>query len=315
MGCGSFSKSAWHDYAMRTNLSRASTTGGRGSIYSASSLNPEFDPKNITVRECRDSADHPNSMPLIIGCDVTGSMSPVLRSVIQGLGTLNAELQNRDMNDVAVCYMGIGDCAANDRAPLQVTQFESDIRQAEALQKIWLEQRGGSNESESYILPWYFAANYIKADAIDKGKRGTLITFGDECCPSELTKAQIKKVFGHEIQDDKLTADQLLTAVSRNWDVYHLIIEEGNFYSNRYGIDSRRQSRCEQSWAFMGQNVINVSDYRKLPEIIVSLMAIKCGADVKEVINSWDGTTAVVVDHAVGKMANVSTGSDIIEFD
>lgn len=35
--------------------------------------------------------------------------------------------------------MGIGDCAANDRAPLQVTQFESDIRQAEALQKIWLE--------------------------------------------------------------------------------------------------------------------------------------------------------------------------------
>ena len=35
MGCGSFSKSAWHDYAMRTNLSRASTTGGRGSIYSA----------------------------------------------------------------------------------------------------------------------------------------------------------------------------------------------------------------------------------------------------------------------------------------
>ena len=65
----------------------------------------------------------------------------------------------------------------------------------------------------------------------------------------------------------------------------------------------------------MGQNMINVSDYRKLPEIIVSLMAIKCGADVKEVINSWDGTTAVVVDHAVGKMANVSTGSDIIEFD
>lgn len=82
MGCGSFSSKAWHDYSIRTNLSRASTTGGRGSIYSASSLNPELDPKNITVRECRNSADHPNSMPLIIGCDVTGSMSPVLRSVI-----------------------------------------------------------------------------------------------------------------------------------------------------------------------------------------------------------------------------------------
>lgn len=314
MGGGTWSTQSWHDYSCRHAINTASTTGGRGSIYSASSLNPELDPKNITVRECRDSADHPNSMPLIVGCDVTGSMSPVLRSVIQGLGTLNAELQKRDMTDVAVCYMGIGDCAAHDRAPLQVTQFESDIRQAEALSKIWLEQRGGGNDSESYILPWYFAANYVKADAIDKGKRGTLITFGDECCPPELAKAQIKKVFGHEIQDEKLTADQLLTAVSRDWDVYHLIIEEGNFYSNRYGIDSGRRNRCEQSWAFMGQNVINVSDYRKLPEIIVSLMAIKCGADVKEVINSWDDTTAVVVDHAVGKMANVSTGSDIIEF-
>lgn len=314
MGGGTWTKSAWRDYSHRTSIDTASTTGGRGSIYSASRLNPKLDPKNITVRECRDNADHPNSMPLIIGCDVTGSMSPVLRSVIQGLGTLNTELQKRDMNDVAVCYMGIGDCAASDRAPLQVTQFESDIRQAEALSQIWLEQRGGSNESESYILPWYFAANYVQADAINKGKRGTLITFGDECCPTKLTKAQIEKVFGKTIQDEELTAEQLLTAVSRDWDVYHLIIEEGNFYSNRYGIDSGRRARCDQSWSFMGQNVLNVSDYNKIPEIIVSLMAIKCGADVKEVVKSWDGTTAMVVDHAVGKMANVSTGTDIIEF-
>lgn len=314
MGSGSWDSRSWDSYRARNVRSDSATTGGRSSVYSATSMKADYDPKNITVRECRDSADHPASTPLIIACDVTGSMSPVLRSVIENLGTLNSEIISRDAGDFSVCFMGVGD-VDSDRAPLQVSQFESDIRQADALRGIWLEQRGGANQHESYILPWYFAIEKVSADAIEKrGKKGFLFTMGDECCPPNLTAEQVEKVFGYRPQED-MTKEELLTAVSRDWEVFHLIIEEGNYYSNRYRIDDKRRERCEASWDFMGQNVLHVSDHTKLAEIIVSTIQIVNGENADDVAASWDGSTSVVVSHAVNGLVNAKAGSNgVIEF-
>lgn len=316
MGGGSWTTSSWDAYSTTRNVRHASTVGSHDSLYSSRSMPTEYDPKNIVVRESCDSAEHPNSTPIIIACDVTGSMSPVLRSVMQNLGTMNDELNKRNpVSDPQVCYMGIGDVAAGDRAPLQVTQFESDIRQAEALSKIWLEQRGGSNSSESYILPWYFALNKVKADAIEKrGKKGFLFTMGDECCPNKLTAGEIETVFGERPQEDNYTKEELLSAVSRDWEVFHLIIEEGNYYSNRYYRDSKRPENVNNSFEFMGQNVIHVSDHTKIAEIIVSTIQVVCGENVEKVIDSWDGSTSIVVKHAIESLTNVECSSDLVEF-
>ena len=314
MGGGCFSVSDWDAYRSRNVRSDSATTGGVGSVYSATRMKSEYDPKNIDYRESRDSDEHPKSTPIIVACDVTGSMNPVLRSVIDNLGTLNEELLRREpVTDPQVAFMAIGD-VDYDTAPLQVTQFESDIRQADALRGLWLEHGGGSNSHESYILPWYFAVEKIKADAIEKrGKKGFLFTMGDECCPKKLTKEQILKVFGAQSQDD-YTKEELLTAVSRDWEVFHLIIEEGNFYSNRYHIDDTRKQRCENSWEFMGQNVIHVSDHSKLAEIIVSTMQVVAGEDKDSVAGSWDGSTAMVVQHALQNLTNVNTSTGVVEF-
>ena len=313
MGVGSWDSHAWDSYRTRNVRSDSATTGGRNSVYSGTSMKADYDPKNITVRECRDSTDHPASTPLIIACDVTGSMSPVLRSVIENLGTLNLEIINRNAGDFAVCYMGVGD-ADFDRAPLQVSQFESDIRQADALRGIWLEQRGGSNSCESYILPWYFAIEKVSADSIEKrGKKGFLFTMGDECCPANLTPTQIKKVFGYEVQEG-YTKEEIYSVVCRDWNVFHLIIEEGNYYSNRYHIDDKRREKCEASWDFMGQNVLHVSDHTKLAEIIVSTIQVVNGEDASTVADSWDGSTSVVVKHALGNLTSVKETSGVVRF-
>ena len=61
--------------------------------------------------------------------------------------------------DPQLLFAAVGDADVDD-APLQVTQFESDIRIAEQLLDLWLEG-GGGDLPEDYELVWYFAANVL----------------------------------------------------------------------------------------------------------------------------------------------------------
>lgn len=315
MGYGSWTASSWTSYSS-THVSGCSSVSGRGGLFSADSMADELNPKNITVRESRDSADNPNSTPIILALDVTGSMSPVLRSMVTNLNTLMQEVYDRQpVPNPQICFMAVGD-VDYDSAPLQVTQFESDIKIAESLQKIYFEQGGGGNDHESYTLPWYFASQYVSADAIEKRhKKGILITMGDECCPTELTSKQIKKVFGDAPEEDISSAD-LLDAVSRDWEVYHLVIKQGNFYSARYR-DHDGPAKIEKTWgALLGQHCLYVSDYTKLAEVIVSLLETLAGKDVDTICSSWDGSTSVVVREAISGLTTTTSSatSGLVEF-
>ncbi len=69
MGNGRFSSTQWDSYST-ANFSGKS----RSQIFTASTMDKDFDPALIQLRESRDSADNPASTPIIIGSDVTGSM-------------------------------------------------------------------------------------------------------------------------------------------------------------------------------------------------------------------------------------------------
>lgn len=68
MGCGSWTPHDWDSYS-KSSIAGKSAAG----IYTSKMMKAEFDPKDIPVRESRDSADHPSSNAIIIGLDVTGS--------------------------------------------------------------------------------------------------------------------------------------------------------------------------------------------------------------------------------------------------
>lgn len=80
MGCGSWTPRDWDTYS-KSSIAGKSAAG----IYTSRSVKPEFDPKGIPMRESRDSDDHPNSNAIIIGLDVTGSMSDILEGVAKKL--------------------------------------------------------------------------------------------------------------------------------------------------------------------------------------------------------------------------------------
>lgn len=285
MGAGTFTRSDWNSYTRSRGYTASSTVD---TLYSRGTIKDEFDPKNFTVRESCDSDEHPNSTPIIIGLDVTGSMSSVLETVSKRLADTITEIYDRNpVQDPQICYMAFGDTYC-DRHPIQVTQFESDIRIAEQLNDIYFEKGGGGNGGESYTLPWYVASRRCKTDAWDKHeKKGFLFTVGDENCLPELTKGHVKGFLGDDIQAD-LTAEELLSEVSRKYEVYHLIVDPVVY-----------QDPVKNWKKLLGGNAIVVEDIDKIPEIIVSILELHAGKTVDEVVESWDGSTAIVVDKAL----------------
>jgi hypothetical protein len=307
MGSGRWSDSDWTSYSSTHIHSKATVDG----IYTSRKMNNDLNPKGVTLRESCDSVDNPNSTALIVALDVTGSMDSVLDAMARdGLKTLATEIYNRKpISDPHIMFMGVGDVYC-DSAPLQITQFEADIRIAEQLTKIYLERGGGGNDHESYIFPWYFAAMNTKIDCFEKrGKKGFLFTIGDEYPTPYLTADEIEKVLGERPQFNKITAEELLTMVSRQYEVFHLIVEEGSFCR-------RNKDRVVKEWVnLLGQRAIKLSDHTKMGEVIISTLQVLAGEDVDKVASSWDGSTGLVVKNAIKNLTGITnTTDDVIKF-
>lgn len=287
MGGGTFDAKAYRAFT--------ATTVGKTTdqVYTSRTMNKDLDPLGVKVRESRDSVDNPNSTPVIVALDVTGSMG-MLADVIarEGLGTLfTGILDRKPISDPHVMFMAVGD-ANCDSAPLQVSQFEADKRIIEQLTQIYLEHGGGGNNFESYNLPWYFGAFHTAHDSIEKrGKRGYLFTVGDEEIPQALTKDQIKRFIGDDVEGS-LSPQDTLEMVQRKYDVYHVIIEEGN---HARGCLPEVQSGWRK---MLGQKVISLRDHRKLAETIVSAIEVAEGVDAELSAKGW-GSGSHIVHEAV----------------
>jgi hypothetical protein len=274
--------------------------------FKSTSLTDELNPKGVLVRESRDSHVNPESNAIIVGVDVTGSMGMIAEYFIKtGLGILFEEILTRKpVTDPHLMVMAIGD-VHSDRSPLQVSQFEADIKITEWLEKVHVEHGGGANNSESYHLPLYFAANHTSIDCFEKrGKKGYLFTIGDEFTPPALTKEQITRFIGDTPQTN-FTYNELFEAASKTYNVYHIIIAEG-------ACARRQLDDVTREWtALIGQHAIVLSDYKKLSELIVSIIEINEGADKAVVVGSWSGDTSLVVQDATKGLSAKSASPDV----
>jgi hypothetical protein len=306
MGAGRMSAASWDTHTTTRTAGKATHT-----VFSSRAMKETLDPKKIVLRESCDSVYNPRSTPIIIGLDVTGSMGIIPDYFVrEGLKPLFEEIYTRrPVSDPAICLMGIGD-VVYDRAPLQVSQFESDIRIADQLMEVFLEGGGGGNSSESYTLAWYFASMKTKLDSYTKRKKkGFIFTIGDEEPPKRLLASELEKVFGAGQYED-LTSEQLLEMASRYFHVFHIIIEEGSHCRHDGG------DRVFSTWKpLLGQRVIRLSDYKKLAEVIVSAIQVTEGDSVDTVTKSWSGDTSVVVSKAINGLVSAKAGTDaLVEF-
>lgn len=229
MGGGSWTRSAFTSYTTTKGYDVSMdgvVTGMSSNVqdnFRSRMLVADLDPKNV-MRECVDSVEHPNTKPVILALDVTGSMGKAAMEVAKQINVVMTKLYE-NIADVEFMVMGIGDLAY-DCAPIQASQFESDIRIAEQLDKIYFEGGGGGNAYESYSAAWYFGLNHTKLDCWNRGQKGVIITMGDEPMNPYLPKKALSAVTGDNLQSDIDTL-LLYTDASEKFDIYHLYVKHG----------------------------------------------------------------------------------------
>ena len=292
MGGGSYTAHDWD----RLRVSRSITEDSReNDLFTRRTISEKFNPKYIGMRESRDNDEHPCSTPIAIGLDVTGSMGYLPEKIIKGgLNELMKKLYASDtIKDPQLMFAAVGD--VDDDAPLQVTQFESDIRIAEQLLELWLEKDGG-DVPEDYALFWYFLAKHTDTDSMKKrNKKGYAFTIGDAPNHPYLDSKDISKIFGDKnTEAPRYSLQDVVDLCEQSYNLFHIMIDSStNVIPNRtIHIDKTEL------------------DY--LPEIIITAICKIEHKNPADILGEVDTRVQAIIDSSLSNVQFDNIG-DVIE--
>ena len=260
MGSGSWSGASYRVYASSNISDSIDDTFKYKSINTlntAAAYNKDARKANIVndyqmktgVRECRDSEEHPNTTPIIVAFDVTGSMGRIPHTMVKDLlPKLMNQLKEVAVPDPELLFMGIGDYHC-DSAPIQVTQFESDTDKiCDALTSLYLEGGGGGDREESYVMAWIAAGYHTETDSwYKRHKKGFLFTIGDEGNHKSVPSSELVKFMGYEKGCPDISSAEALAKAKEQYNVFHIHVNDGynSFRQDWHEVLGDHVIRCE----------------------------------------------------------------------
>ncbi len=292
--------SSYHDDFYKDRVATRKATGAPTFVHDAAVRSGKVkagvhDSLNIKgkIRESRDSKEHPNSTPIAVVFDETGSMEEVPKIMQDKLPQLMGLLQRKSyIEDPQVLFGAVGDARNpyHEQAPIQAGQFESGIEMDDNITHIYLEGQGGGSYEESYGLALYFFAHRTSCDAFEKrGKKGYLFLIGDEMTYPVVTKKELQELIGVSAQDD-VPFEAVMKAVKEKWNVFFIIPNMTSHYGD---------PKLENFWKkHLAQNVIKLED----PSAICETIGLTIGL--------FEGT--VSPDAMTKDLKDIGTSADII---
>ena len=220
------------------------------------------------TRESRDSEEHPESTPIVIGFDVTGSMGTNPEILQRELKGLFGMLVRKDVvSDPQVAIGAYGDTEC-DRVPIQLSQFESDNRIDDNLDNVFIEGGGGGNMGEmSTALVWFVANHVITDSYVKRRKRGYLFLIGDER-PLSVSTGQALEFLGTSMEE-RITPESAFEQAREQWDVYFLLVDN---HATKY------QRSYERYVGLLGEDhVVPLQTTESAPAVIASVIGIAEG--------------------------------------
>lgn len=263
MGYGSYS------YEAHTQITRAQERKPVAQVFKETKVISDMSAHRMKLRESRDSADHPRSLAIVIGLDLTGSMAHIPQYMArQSLPSFMEVMTGLGVEDPQVLFTGIGDVLTDGGNALQVGQFESTGE----LMNRWLTSvafvcNGGPNRGESYHLLLEALHHKTSIDCYEKrGQKGVAFIIADDHLMDDCPAGDMSTVFG-DIRDTRASIEDIVERASRTYDIFCIIPDAG------------RASRCESSWRkALGERVIVAHSEADICDIAGALAALQTGA-------------------------------------
>lgn len=211
--------------------------------------------------------------PLVIACDVTGSMADWPKIIFAKLPLLYGQLEKTYLKgaDPQISFAAIGD-AHCDRYPLQVQPFDKGESLDERLGKLILEGGGGGQISESYELA---ALYYSRNAGVPNATKPIFIFIGDEMVYETINSAQASKWARTDLGEKALTKD-VMNELRAKYSVYMI----RKMYNGGYGdgmspTDTKIQAQWER---LLGPDRVKIlPEPERVVDVILGIVAEDVG--------------------------------------
>lgn len=203
--------------------------------------------------------------PLVIACDVTGSMGAWPATIFSKLPYLELEGKEYLGETMEISFAAIGDCVRGDTYPLQVRPFVQGTDLKKELEALVVEGGGGGGGEESYDLAAkYYAENVEMPNAV---RKPIFIFIGDEGLYSSLTVDHAKTYAKVKIEKDAELED-IIRDLKKLYNVYVVRKSYG-------GCDAIIQ----RQWAnLLGEDhICPLQDAGRVVDVIFGILARETG--------------------------------------
>lgn len=315
MGGGS-----WDTGAYKSSSATRASTGVPDFAYtkSATSAHSNLDPKRVNTKpfgllEARDSTEHPNSNPVLVCFDVTGSNSARAVDFQKRLPNL-MDLLNKYISDPQVAVAANDDYKASGvNGAVQISDFESDNRVDDHIRNIWLVDNGGGNDGESYDLLLYAAARKIVLDSVEKrGKKGYMFMYADEPIFPEVSKSEVLAVYGDKIQKD-IPITEIIEEARRNFNIFMIWPKTSSYrhayeqYVKLFGAEFVLESQHPNLLCELIASTVALYEEKATPDsVITDLVALGVGDhEAKALVKHAAHASASLAASGGGKAARI----------
>ena len=159
----------------------------------------------------------------------------------------------------------------------------------EQLDKVYFEGGGGGNSYESYTAAWYMGVKHCVLDAWKRGRKGVIITMGDELPNPYLPKNELKDVTGDNLQES-IETDALLPEVLEKYNVFHISVNDrdSSYNWNNPG------KKLDKAWEkLLGKNHYFIANLDNLANTIVNIIKSCYRGEIDFVVNVNDNNEII----------------------
>lgn len=243
---GDYDPGPWRGHNFNTARKQYDSHVGRSydnAVEAHTTCKQIIEPKLITQSES----------PLVIACDVTGSMGDWPATIFSKLPYLDLEGQEYLGKTLEISFAAVGD-AYSDKYPLQVRPFTKGTDMKKRLEELVIEGNGGGQGMESYDLPAVYYANNVE---MPKAIRPIFIYIGDEGIYDFVDKGFAKE-YANVNLDKRLKTTDAIRELKNKFSVYLIRKPYDEGYGDKMGP---RDQKIYAQW----ESVLGADHISQLP--------------------------------------------------